>query len=102
MPPMSRVNLVATRCSSLITSERLLDNITPFQLAFAENDTTLLLTLFENVLGLRLMATFGEHHVMAQSAVGRSLVSSLMNNDFRAYHPLLARDTFASVDLKHQ
>jgi hypothetical protein len=49
-----------------------------------------------------LMATFGEHHVMAQSAVGRSLVSSLMNNDFRAYHPLLPRDTFASVDLKHQ
>ena len=40
-------------CSSLITSGPLLDYIVPFQLALAENDTTVLLTLFENVLGLR-------------------------------------------------
>jgi hypothetical protein len=40
-------------CSGLITSAALLDYIAPFQLAFAENDTTALLTLCENVLGLR-------------------------------------------------
>jgi hypothetical protein len=40
------------RRSDLITSGLLLDYITPFQLVFAENGTTVLLTLFEKVLGL--------------------------------------------------
>jgi hypothetical protein len=40
------------RCSSLITSGRLLDNRTSFQLEFTENIAGLLLTLSKNVLEL--------------------------------------------------
>jgi hypothetical protein len=47
-------------CSDLISSGVLLDYIPRFRLGLCENRGAVLLTLFENVLGLRLLATFGE------------------------------------------
>jgi hypothetical protein len=48
-----RANIVyAGRCSSLITSERLLDYMTSFQLEFTENIAGVLLALSKNMLGL--------------------------------------------------
>ena len=41
-----------SRCSSLITSAALLDNMMPFQLELAENIAAVLLTLSKNVLEL--------------------------------------------------
>jgi hypothetical protein len=39
-------------CSDLITSERLLENITLPQLELTENKASVLLTIIENMLGL--------------------------------------------------
>jgi hypothetical protein len=50
----------SSSCSDLITSGRLLDYIAPFQFALRENRGTLLLTFTENILGFRLLASFGE------------------------------------------
>ena len=50
--------------SDLIASGLLLDDITPFQLVFAENDTTVLLTLFEKGPGL------SEHNLITSVAAG--------------------------------
>ena len=47
-------------CSDLITSGALLDYIPLRQLALAENEGSVPLTITENRLGLRLLATFGE------------------------------------------
>jgi hypothetical protein len=44
-----------SRCSSLITSAALLDNMMPFQLELAENIAAVLLTLSKNVLELWLL-----------------------------------------------
>jgi hypothetical protein len=49
-----------------------------------------------------LLRTFGERQIMAQLITRRSFVSPLINKDFRACHPLLARDNFSSVHLNHQ
>ena len=51
-PEVSRAEIVAPRCSNLITSERLLDYVPKGQLEFCENCGTFRLTLPENRLGL--------------------------------------------------
>jgi hypothetical protein len=49
-----------------------------------------------------LLRTLGERQLMIQLIARRWLVSPLINKDFRAYYPLLARGNFASVKLNHQ
>jgi len=72
-------------CSDLIPSVPLLDYIPLRQLALVENKVTVSLTITENMLGLRLLAIFGE--VGSRGTSTRNLERWLLSNStvFRVF-----------------
>jgi hypothetical protein len=60
------------------------------------------LIVYTDLNRLWLLGAFGERQVMVYSVARRTVVSSLINKDFRGCYHLLACGDFASASLNHQ